>query len=375
MNREHFYNVGDISDTGLLIKEQIRIANCRGDMEKGYVVECVKDGYVYRTKETNIKKHGCPVCYNRMVVEGVNDIATTRRDLLVYFKDIDVAYNNVEFSNKRTIFICPECGDERVNRIADVAMYGFKCRRCCDGFKYPNKFMFNLLRNIGIEFETEYSPVWANKKRYDFYIPSKKLIIEMDGEFHYKGNRMNNQTIHDVAEIDNYKTQIARLNNITVVRVDCDYPSRNRFEHIKKNVIRELNKLLNLCDVDWAEIDKKSQESKLVKAVDMYKEGMSNKEISEKLGINSCTVNDYLKRARDVGMCNYVNVHEKRGCVQDGFNGKKRIVIVETGEEFESLTEMCNVSIDVLGIRISPAAVSVAIKGNRKCKGFTFKYV
>ena len=41
--------------------------------------------------------------------------------------------------------------------------------------------MYNLLKQLDIKFTKEYSPHWASGRKYDFYIPDKNIIIEMDG--------------------------------------------------------------------------------------------------------------------------------------------------------------------------------------------------
>ena len=47
------------------------------------------------------------------------------------------------------------------------------------------KVVREKLEKDGIEYIKEYSPDWAGKFRYDFFIPSKKIIIECQGYHHY----------------------------------------------------------------------------------------------------------------------------------------------------------------------------------------------
>ena len=83
--------------------------------------------------------------------------------------------------------------------------------------------MLNLLEQLNLEFETEYCPQWIDKSKYDFYIPSKNLIIEMDGAFHYKDNKMSGQTKEKSKKIDNRKDELANKHGLKVIRIDCNY--------------------------------------------------------------------------------------------------------------------------------------------------------
>ena len=123
------------------------------------------------------------------------------------------------------------------------------CKCCGDGVKFPNKFAFNLLEQLGLDFVTEYSPKWIGRKSYDFYIPSLNLILEMDGGFHNKDNKMSGQTKEESREIDDYKDKLAKEHGIEVVRIDCDYYIlTERATYIKQNILN--SKLSTLFDLN-----------------------------------------------------------------------------------------------------------------------------
>ena len=126
---------------------------------------------------------GCSCCNGAIVVPGINDIATTDPWMIKYLVDPEDAYKYTRSSAKKVKVKCPYCG-----RVKDKSITLNKLHRnqsvscsCNDGISYPNKLMFNLLEQLEVEFETEYSPDWIGNRKYDFYIPSMKLIIEMDG--------------------------------------------------------------------------------------------------------------------------------------------------------------------------------------------------
>lgn len=85
----------------------------------------------------------------------------------------------------------------------------------------------NILKENNIDFIKEYTDTLVftdtNKKaRFDFYIPSKKLIIEYDGVQHYKngtGIFDNVEKFKKTKEHDKIKNQWCKDNNIKLIRI------------------------------------------------------------------------------------------------------------------------------------------------------------
>ena len=138
----------------------------------------------------------------------------------------------------------------------------------------------------------------------------------MDGGWHTQDNNMSGQTAKESKEIDNYKDKLAKEHGLKVIRIDCDYYNiKNRFDYIKNNIINsKLNEIFNLNDINWYEIDKKSENNK-VKIVCEYKnqnENLTSKDIGDKLKLNRSTVIKYLKKGNELGWCNYDPKEEMR---------------------------------------------------------------
>ena len=76
---------------------------------------------------------GCSICTNQNVVKGINDISTTHKQYLKYFKDIEDAYLYSYGSTKEIIVKCPDCGNLRQMKINDLIRKGFSCPKCGDG--------------------------------------------------------------------------------------------------------------------------------------------------------------------------------------------------------------------------------------------------
>lgn len=100
-------------------------------------VECLIDGYTWNADPRKLLRGvKCAVCTNHKVMTGVNDVATTRPDLVKYFKNKDEATQYTSGSEKMIDTVCPECGyDESQIRIGNLSRFGFSCNGC-----YEKKF-------------------------------------------------------------------------------------------------------------------------------------------------------------------------------------------------------------------------------------------
>ena len=92
----------------------------------------------------------CGVCHGLQVVKGINDVATTRPDVVRYFINIEDAYKYTKYSQTKVMMKCTECGYEKLMPIQYLTKYGFGCNRCGDGISYPEKVMMNVTNIIDI---------------------------------------------------------------------------------------------------------------------------------------------------------------------------------------------------------------------------------
>lgn len=319
------YKVGGVANNTLLITG-INKESC-----KRYNFQCLKDGYCgsISTGELN-KGRGCPVCSNRLVVPGINDIATTHPELAKLFDDQRDSEKYTAFSNKYAYFRCPLCHVRLYKRIYDVSTHGLSCNACSDGISYPNKVIFNMLNqlcdnhNNNVElklFEPEKTFSWATNvfhdndilcgiKRYDFYIPlSEAIIIEAHGRQHFeevliaKGQKRN---LKDELENDDFKQRLAVENGIKnshYIVLDC---RESNINFIKESIFSSnLPILLNFNeeDIDWDECDKFASGSRIFEACQMWNEGICTiKEIAQKMKISTSSASKYIKKCVDLNL-------------------------------------------------------------------------
>ena len=265
--------------------------------------KCKIDGYEWDALPTNLidKESGCPLCAASVVVQGVNDIWTTNPEFGELLVNKNDGFVNSVHSHEKVKFRCPNCNSISSKIICNVYYQGFSCPICSDGISYPNKFMYNLLKQLDIKFTKEYSPHWASGRKYDFYIPDKNIIIEMDGGLgHGHKSFMGKITPEESKKIDNLKDLWAKQHNIDVVRIDCQH---SKHDYIKNNICNsKLNTVFNLDNIDWDLIEKHSVKSILFSISEEMNNKSTLEDICQKLDLCKSTVRKYAKIAINLGI-------------------------------------------------------------------------
>lgn len=202
--------------------------------------------------------------------------------------------------------ICPCCHREYESRVVDYIKSGHvPCLMCNDGFSYPEKFMANVLRQLGIKYKYQFSPIWVKPYKYDFCFKYKNnnYIIETDGGLGHGYSDSYNRTAQEGLKIDNIKDELANQHNYIVIRIDCNYKNFNRFNYIKNNIIKQLDGLFILDDIDWEYCNSQSLKSKFQEVLELYKSGVKCLEdISDLCDIKTRTVVKYMYEAMDGGL-------------------------------------------------------------------------
>lgn len=382
--------VGDITndfkiDTGTKFKDnkrnititdkEYRIFNeyKTGKTRKYYKYKCNKCGYDYGWIEEGnlLRGQGCSCCAGRIIIKGINDIATTDPWIIEYLVNKEDAYKYGRGSHQKVKVKCPDCGRIKnksmaINNLCKAQ--SISCS-CSDGISYPNKFMFNILEQFTVDFIPEYSPDWIGRKRYDFYIPSLNLIIEMDGGLGHGKRCIDGLMEHKDKETDSYKNNVANKYDIKVVRINCDYINLNRFSFVKKNILNsELIKHFNFNNIDWDKADEfatKNRVKEVCEYYERYKDEMLMKDIYDKFKISNATLISYLKNGNKFRWCNY----------KDSRSNEK-IRVVETGDIFKNAAECEKQSEGLYGIKLNHRGISRVLKGERKhYKNYHFEYV
>jgi hypothetical protein len=156
----------------------------KGQVDTYLKLKCNVDGYEWVSRLGDLTRgHGCVFCGKRSAQKirrtpKNNSIRNIRPDLVKHLKFEEDADTFTILTRRKTWFICENCGNEKLMNVGNFVRFGIRCNICSDGISTPEKFCINLLKELNIEFITQYSNVWSNTKKYDFYLPSLNMIIE-----------------------------------------------------------------------------------------------------------------------------------------------------------------------------------------------------
>lgn len=336
-------------------------------MNKQIRFQC-ENGHVWLALPYNIMQGmGCPYCSGHKVWIGFNDLWTTRPDVALMLQNPSDGFRYTFRSNKKTDFICPTCGNINHKSIDFVSTHGICCQLCSDGISYPNKFIRQVLKQLGIDFIPEYSPDWAKPRKYDCYFEynGQEYIVEMDGAFHY----MDRPSIKKLAEeshaVDELKTQLANRHGIDVIRVNS---IESNLEYLKNKILSsKLNDIFDLSGIDWVLCDSSAQKSLVKEACDLYMSGIQNiKKIALILNVHHKTARDYLKLGVKFGWCDYSDQRFKPVVVlDDDFN---IMYYFKSGA-------LCSREMEhMYGIKFGTPHITKSCQNHKSYKGFNFRF-
>lgn len=337
------------------------------------------------------KGNGCSCCAGKTVVQGINDIVTTSPWMVKYFQGgyeeakLYTCHGGGNSNNKdgKIYPICPDCGQIKNNKVRINNIYNrhsIGCS-CGDGISYPNKFMFKLLKQLDVNFISEYNPDWIRPKRYDFYMPSMNLIIEMDGGLGH-GKTMHNKdtkTVEESKAIDDYKDDMARQHGIKVIRIDCEI---SELEFIKNNILNKLNKIFEFSEIDWLTCEKFAISNRVKEACNLWNSNpnITTTDIGKIMNVHQSTVIKYLKKgSKEFNWCSYNPNDEKRkNGIISGKSKGKQVEIFKDGISlgvFPSCAELSRQSEELFGVKLDKTNITLVCTNKRKShKGYTFTY-
>ena len=372
IRNQYKYNIGETINNKIILK-QIRMSNGLNKTNglsrtcKGYFARCIYDGYEWESTEYNIIKRGCPVCSNKIVVTGVNDIATTHPELIPYFKYPKDTQTNTYSCIARVDMICPQCGFEKTRKIDGLSREGIRCPKCGDGTSIPEKFMLCILEQLNINFECQKLFKWSKNKRYDFYIDSCKVVIEINGSQHYmEMKNRGGKNLQEEQENDRIKKQLAKDNGIdNYIVIDCRY---SEFNFMKNNIMHsKLAELFNLSKIDWFKCKEFALASRTKEACELWNNGIkTTKEISNIMKLSTTTVCSYLKKGKELSWCDYDAKESKI----------KKVLFVEENTIFNSADILSDYLSNKFLYKIYNYTIRlVCLNKQKNYRGLHFKYI
>lgn len=313
-----------------------------------------KNNFIEENKITNgstlntYKKRG------RKTRIGIDDMWTTapkQAELLLYPED---GYKYTRCSGKKVWWKCPCCGNQLYKTISYVHTRGLICGKCSDGISFPNKFMYNILSQLDINFETEYI-IDGKNYRYDFYIPKLNLIIEMQGKQHYYGWNSVNITKEEIQLNDKNKEIYANQTGIErYIKIDARKTTK---DYLKSEILdSELSNLFDLTKIDWDKCLFNSSKSLVKICTKYYNLGMTVNEISEKIKFSKTSVVNWLKVGNELKLCNWIPL---KGFLED----EKPVIKLNDYKIYNSISEASRIT------KLRVQDISKACHGERKYCG------
>ena len=351
---------------------------CTFNCEKHYKNQIHNEEYLI-SGDSLIRGNGCACCSGKIVVGGINDIPTTAPWMVQYFQGgYEEAKKYTKSSNQKIHPICPDCRNIKDKSMIVSTIYSnhsIACS-CSDKKSYISKYMFNLLKQLNLDFKTEERYDWCKffnifKKVesfgiYDFVLENHKLIIETDGGWHKKNNTKSGQTKEESIFLDNQKDKLANEHGYKMIRISDD-------GNVKQNILNsDFNILFDLSKIDWLKCEEFAY-CNLVKIACDYWNNNSNlttSDLGKIMGYDYATIRKWLKQGNKLEWCIYdVNKELDKNAKKIKEKICKTIKCIDDNRIFNSIVEASKY------YKISATSISLVCGGKRKtAKGMVFAY-
>ena len=148
------------------------------------LIGCKKHGYFKQLPLNHLKGEGCPICRYEEISKNkmLSNDEFIERCRLKHGDKYDYSKTIYKGAANDVTVICPIHGEFTIN--AWSHMNGNGCQKCNSSHLEAEIRLF-LLENK-IDFEEQKKFDWLGRQSLDFYIPSKNMAIECQGEQHYK---------------------------------------------------------------------------------------------------------------------------------------------------------------------------------------------
>ena len=157
--------------------------------------KCPKCNYEWKAQICNRAKgkRGCPCCSNKVVVKGVNDLATTHPEIAKeWYQPLNgeiTPYDVTHGCGKKFSWICPRGHIYTATVLHRTNGAGTRCPVCNSGrhTSFAEQAMYYYIKQVFPDAINSYKDIFVKSMELDIYIPSLKIGIEYDGVYwHHK---------------------------------------------------------------------------------------------------------------------------------------------------------------------------------------------
>lgn len=197
---------------------------------------CPHHGEYEIIAQSHIDGHDCLKCVNDRQTKKIDEFIEKSK---IKFGD-KFDYSNTEYVNTKTkVFLICTKHNHKFSIRPDSHLGGSGgCPICRSSL--GELLISNFLGKNLIQFESQkqfQNLVYKNQLIYDFYIPSKNMLIEFDGIQHYKPVKYfgGEESLEGIKERDKLKSSYAKENGFNLIRIS--YNDMKKIEEILSKVL------------------------------------------------------------------------------------------------------------------------------------------
>jgi hypothetical protein len=213
---------------------------------------CPKHGEFWQKAITHLNGHGCPVCAKERMAAAHTKSLEQLIEEAKKIHGVKYDYSKVEYkgNKKEVCIICPKHGEFWQKPFNHLS--GCGCPKCgLEELVCENKLYEILLDNFNCHIERQKKFKWLkhiNKLSLDFFIPSKNIAIEYQGEQHFKkfhfekdDTKLLERQLRDKIKIDLCKEHNIKLLHFAFSQKACKNWTRYKVYTDINELIIEIN--------------------------------------------------------------------------------------------------------------------------------------
>lgn len=197
---------------------------------------------------------------------------------------------------------CLSCGYKYQTREERLS----SCPVCGIRSSWTERFIFSIFIQAGIDFEVQKEFNWLQNRWYDVYLPKYNAIVEINGVQHYepiknpnREQRTAEQQYLECISSDKLKYNSAIKNGLSYYVIDAR--EQNNLYNMAKSVLT----FIDFSNISTFECGKFATNNVVKKYCNLWNEGYSVDEISQKLNCSIGTVQRRLREGTQYNLCNY----------------------------------------------------------------------
>ena len=198
------------------------LVNYKNNRTKVKII-CQKYGVFEQTPSNHLhitNRSGCPYCYGNLLKTTEQFI---EKSIQIWGKD-KYDYSEVIYKNNHTKLTL-RCLIHDL-KFEQTPKKHYKCQGCpkCLKKSKAEEKIDNFFRNSKINFVREYKFKDCKYKKplpFDFFFPDKNIVLEYQGEQHFKQQKRGHETLQERKLKDQIKRDFCKSNNITEIEITC----------------------------------------------------------------------------------------------------------------------------------------------------------